>query len=549
MSAIPSPSAPAGSRRGSWPPPTLGYLPPILIGLVLRLQGLRDQVLGGDELHALQIALGRSLPRILAHYSSEVDHSIPLTAFYRLLIDLGCRPSETVLRVPGLIAGVLLLWTLPRACAAAVGARVAIVCAWLLALSPLLVLYSRIARSYMPMLFCAFVAVLAFYRWTMERRRGQALLYVLCSALAVYFHLVCAAFVLAPFVFAGLALLARRRAPPLRAVAALALVTVLAIGALFFPAREDLLAFVQGKTASGALSWTTVLKTARLHSGSFSPVVTVLFCALASVGAVLLARANRRFFLYLACLGLCHVAALSWARPEMVEHALAFSRYALVLLPIVLLLIAAALGSPWPARFRGGRALAGITSALGIGLWFLSGPLGPGKFWTSSFVHHNLFLDFVAEDFRLRAGASVPEIYARVRDDDEVDALIEFPVDWRWRHCTAPYLLQDVHRKAVLVSTELALYRDRRLALRNSLPPTPEAYLASRADLLIVHLDAGALERSFRPRAEKDAELWRQSAENAAQLVELLRRRWGPPSFADANLVTWDLAALRRAAD
>jgi hypothetical protein len=125
----------------------LGFLAVFLLGALLRLWNLGPQVMSDDELHAVRTALGNPVSRILVTYQ-RVDNTIPLTAFYRLLLDGGMKLNETVVRLPAVISGLLLLALAPLWVARRLGWGTALVFAGLLAISPGLVFYSRIARSY-----------------------------------------------------------------------------------------------------------------------------------------------------------------------------------------------------------------------------------------------------------------------------------------------------------------------------------------------------------------------------------------------------------------
>jgi hypothetical protein len=217
----------------------------VAAGIALRFWNLGGQVLGGDELHAVRAALSQPLPALLATYQLA-DSCIPLTALDRLLLDRGVALDEWWLRLPVLASGLAALAVLP-----ALGRRRLepaarpLFCA-LVALSPLLVLYSRIARSYMPATLLAFAAVMAFDSWWARGRgtvltggapgtvgaggargaggepqapganspleaprRGAAILgahaaavaYVVLAALAVWFHLGAAPIVVAPLLY------------------------------------------------------------------------------------------------------------------------------------------------------------------------------------------------------------------------------------------------------------------------------------------------------------------------------------------------------------
>ena len=118
-----------------------------LVGTWIRLLGLDRQVLTGDELHGLNGALSRSLGEIASQWTYfGADYSVPLTLITRAAMDAGLPVDEALLRVPALLAGISMIVLLPALWTRSLGASAAALLAWLVALSPLLVLYSRIAR-------------------------------------------------------------------------------------------------------------------------------------------------------------------------------------------------------------------------------------------------------------------------------------------------------------------------------------------------------------------------------------------------------------------
>ena len=151
----PSPRSPRAPGSGWW------LLPPFALGTLLRLWNVRAQILAGDEMHAVRVALVSPLSRILTTYELR-DNCIPLTALYRFLLERGLPLSELLVRLPMLLAGLLALLVLPGVAAARLDRRVGHLFAWLVALSPLLVLYSRIARPYLPIVLFGFAATAAF---------------------------------------------------------------------------------------------------------------------------------------------------------------------------------------------------------------------------------------------------------------------------------------------------------------------------------------------------------------------------------------------------
>src|SRR6185436_3055996 len=181
---------------------------------------------------------------------SLADHSLPLTALYRWLLDHGVPLSELAFRLPSLLCGALALVVFPYTVTGRVPRQAVLLFAWLGAISPGLVLYSRIARSYLPMVLCGFVAVLAFESWWRTRSWKWGGAYVLSGALAVWLHLGAAPFVAAPFLFAlgDLFTRAGERWERVGGLAVLATALALACSTFLLPARASLERLVAKKS-------------------------------------------------------------------------------------------------------------------------------------------------------------------------------------------------------------------------------------------------------------------------------------------------------------
>lgn len=318
-------------------------------GVALRLYNLPAQVMSEDEIHAVRSALGHPIPSILVTYQL-VDNTIPLTALYRFLLDRGMKLTEMRVRLPAVLSGLALLVLAPWWVARRLGWGTAAVFAALLAISPGLVFYSRIARSYAPIVLLGFGALVAFEAWWRrpeDWRPGAA--YVLLAALAVWFHLGAAPFVVAPFLFAAGDLLVRRAYRRLRAVVLLGLATVAAFLAFLLPARETLVALVKEKHGELYLTKRLALGLLELHAGSGQGWLAVLFWMAAIVGLVRLVRLDGQLAALSATAVLGHVAVLLYLAPPGQKRPLISFRYLLVGLPWVLLWVAAAVGRHPPA--------------------------------------------------------------------------------------------------------------------------------------------------------------------------------------------------------
>jgi hypothetical protein len=505
-------------KRGLW------LLFPVLAGSILRLWNLRAQVLGDDELHLVRTALTQPVGAILTTYQ-KVDACIPLSAFYAVLVRSGVRLTELGVRLPELLAGLLLLVLAPLWVDRRLGRGTAVGYAWLLAISPGLVLYSRIARPYMVVVLLSFGAVVAFEAWWRYGgwKRGAA--YAVLAALAFWFHPVAAPLVLSPLVFGAFGLIRDRRRAP--ALAAVAVGTAAAFLVFFLPARGSFLEVIRAKHQEVALTPRVFGTLAELQAGTAVPLLAGLFW----VGAVFgLFWLERRLAVFTGVLVAGQLAGLLWISPLGLDAPLIFHRYALVALPWILLWVAVALDRIWWAR--GGVVLVLV----------LAGPFADSTWWRSSFPHHDDRLAFYVR----QPGAPLPEAYRRLGPG----AILEAPWIPVWRVSRAVALYQDVHGREVVTASPEPLLADPRLAFRNLVPLTPEAFLASRARWLVVHRDLGAEEEAFPdllwpPRMGVGRRFREVFQIEGRRLPPLLRRAWGKPDFADDLVVVWDLDRVR----
>jgi hypothetical protein len=554
---------------------SLWLVAPVAAGLVLRCWRLPRQILLFDELHAVRAALASPLGRILTTYQMP-DNCIPLTALYRVLLDAGVRPSEMTFRLPVLACGLLLLVLAPLAVQRRLGRPAAASFAWLLALSPMLVLYGRIVRSYMPITLLGFAAAAAFYDWFESGRLRSAVAYVALAAAAVWFHLGAAPLVLAPLAFAaGAALRPGETARPRRwpALAAIAAGAAALLACFLVPARSSLLLLVAEKHRHLVPPWGDLLHLAPLFAGTTSIPLAALFWLLAGVGLLAAWRTDKRFAAYTAVLvgaQFCGILALS---PAGLRSPQMLSRYLLICLPWVLLWAAlglARLAGGWggagrgalpaegagPARLTRPARLArpaGLAAAvlLPAALW-LSGPLARPTFLHTSFAHHADFLLFSCKP-RTVPESRVPDFYLDLGRGARRGTLVEYP--WHsYQALRELYAYEPFHRYSVLVATPEDELDDPRLQLRNLVAASPEDFAASPASFVVVHRDFGQEHERVEihpcpgvpPGVNRAESGYPELRLAALQMSRRLHAEWGPPDYADDAIVVWDLDRLRK---
>lgn len=526
--------------------------PPVAVGAILRLYRLPSQLLLLDELHAPRAAQAMELGEILTTYP-PADNSMPLTAFYELLMENGVALSEPLMRLPGLLAGLLALVVIPVALAHRLGRRAGLWSGWLVAISPGLILYSRIARSYMPMVLLSFLAVMAFERWWRLRRFRSAMAYVGFGAAAVWFHLGAAPFVAAPFVWGGLAALGRAsRWRDLGALLALGVGMLAGWATFLVPSWGSFLALFTTKSgfeSPSASEWREVLA---LQAGATEPWAVALFWGLALLGFALLMRRRPALAWLLLVPVLLNLAVLVVTQPLGWASPLVLNRYLLVGLP--LLLAGAGVGLAWladraPTLQGWPRLVAGASLALVLPLLVLGGPWTDPRVHYSSFLHDDSFVRFSRPPPRMVESASVPEFYLRLAAATDDQPVLEYTALPTWLSQVVLATYQDVHRQRVLLAPqEKILFED--FAPRNYVEPGPAHFLASPARWLIVHrrhawemdrvLTAGVIRvpPPLRPISQR----------TARRLGGYLGRQWGPADYQDPLLQAWDLERVRAAA-
>lgn len=415
----------------------------------------------------------------------------------------------------------------------------------LLAISPGLVFYSRIARPYALVVLLGFGAVAAFDAWWRRPSWRWGITYASLAALAAWFHLGAATMVVSPFLFAGTASLVRRDGRRFFAVTGLAAATALGFLAFLVPARESLQTLVVAKSGRAVVSPAAALDVLQLLAGSGRPAVVLLAWTAAAAGFVRLLRLDRDLALLTASVVFGHLAGLLILAPAGQGVALIFHRYLLVALPWVLLWMAVALGHPWPMGRRAQPAAAVLFLALLLG----AGPLLNARLLRSSFAQHNDYVGFHASPPAFRR-QQIPRFYRRLAWSPEAGPVVEYPWLPVWRVNRSFYLCQETHGQEVVVGSVRPLLANRQLAFRNMVPGTPEGFLASRARYLVIHrhlvMEEKRLAEASYPQPHV-LTIFGDRLHNAGRsMIGRLRRTWGPPDYSDRWIVVWDLKRVRR---
>lgn len=312
------------------------------VGGYLRFQQIAIQWLTDDEWHAIhKIIESNGFMPILSSFGRS-DYSIPLTLYDKLLADtIGL--TELRMRLPMLIAGCAFIVLSILRVRARLGSVNAAVFGFLVAVSPLLVNYSRNARPYIITLLVAAVAIWALARWTHNRDRRHIALYLVCAWLTSYLHLIMAPFVLAPLLVIAYKNLSTDQIPPIGLPKLIGVCFLAVAGvatAVLPPLIHDWSAMVE-KTGANLPNADTLIGVWHVWLGTDSVGIVLVGLILAAIGW---SRVRMAFPLEwpMWWAGLASIlAAILVMQPAWVHNPLTFGRYLLPALPLLLLLTSA----------------------------------------------------------------------------------------------------------------------------------------------------------------------------------------------------------------
>ena len=304
-----------------------------------RLDQLSGQWLMDDEWHAIhKLQRSSSYSEILSSFGVS-DYSIPLTVFYRFLAEtIGL--SELRMRFPMLIAGLALPVIAGAWAWRALSASTALLFAFLLAVSPMLVNYSRTARPYSLTLLLSILSMFLLGRFLQGYGLRYAIAYLLIAALAVYMHPITAPFFLTSVAAAALYLFLTGRTDAWRKTAFLLIALVCAVSLIVVPPVVMHQAAFAEKMASSTPRFATVWGALHMWFGTGSSTTSVIACVFAALGVK---RAIECFpeLLGLYVSGIVGIfLAILVLQPAWVHNPLTFARYLLPALPLLLLLVA-----------------------------------------------------------------------------------------------------------------------------------------------------------------------------------------------------------------
>ena len=513
-------------------------------GAWLRYYQLDLQILVEDEWHALHKILRSGFADIYQSFGRS-DHSIPLALYDRWLMLHGGL-TEWTMRMPMFASGIALLAVAPLLMRRDADRATRALWAGLLAVSPLLVYFSKIARPYSITVLAVFIAVIAVRRWWRDGGAGSAAAYVAAATTAAWLHPVTLGFTLLPLAYFGVLSLQslRQDRRPLVRLTAVAAVLLLALAATIGPPLYHDWDAMAAKTGEHAITVDSVYRTGLMLAGTASPLVLLVVAALGAYGAIVLWRRDRELVRFFALLVAGYWALLAMSGATWIEHPLEQARDLLIVLPFLLFAtatgaIALARRAAWPA------AVPVIVVALPLALLAL-GPLPGSFYYPNQFLGHARFqydYDETRNPYVTQAPKeTLPAFYDELAQRPPASVtVIETPWNLESQFNPLPFY-QQRHRQVIKVGMVNGVCGERSFGeypesvrgLRMRHVAHLSALLAGKrygADYLVVHRTPWTIAPGVPPTQWPDIEA----------CLPLIRARLGPPSYIDDRIVVFPL--------
>jgi len=549
----------------------------------LRSYWLGEQVLIDDEWHGVYYVIGKSPGWLLTHFSIPGATCIPLN-FYVWALGASVGWTETLLRLPAWVFGVLCVGACPLLARQVVGPSRAAWLALLLATSPLLIFYSRICRPYSAVAFLGLAALLLVARWRQRRGWRPAAGFGLAGVLAVYFHLFALVTVAAPFLAAivlGCYLKFWRRQPIASAMPPAGHWLLVAGGMAVAGAILILPAMIHSLQSTfftiagaGTLQWQSLPRVALLMSGTGQPLLAGWFWLLLTAGAVDQCRRNPWFAGMLLSLYPLHALALLASRPDSAQAAIVLVRYCIPLVPVSLLFVACGLQMVFEliaARSAGRPGLQLLAASAFVLVLVSAGPLPQCYVAPNNFTSHGAFQhayglidwrrsfssELAPPNFKLvtsiRAGEVAP-FYRELAATPNERPIIEYPM-MIGDHYNPFYYYQHFHRRPVIVGYATDVFLNLGLAAGNIYGNTYIDQVLSqvqRPGVIRFHncvsMDDVAAMRArnaeyiiLHKRFEAELPQVTLPLPDLARLDRVYRSELGAPAYEDANIVVFHL--------
>lgn len=441
-------------------------------GVWLRFWQIDSQVLIDDEWHAIHRLMFADYRDIFLSFG-HADYSIPLTLLFKWMAEtIGL--SEWRLRGLPMLFGIVTLAITPWLLRPWLRRGDAATLLALLAVSPVLIHFTRFVRPYAIVIALGFLAVIATWRYWQQRDRRWLMASIPATVLCAWLHPLTLMFTVGAYWLPGV--LAVREGlhgegwRPLIALSAAALVSLGGAALLLLPPLLADPAAMASKSGLHGIAPETLWRVWEFWVGSGNIWMCVAAVVPFAVGLRVLARRDGPFTLWWIGLFAMALAVLAVLDAAWSHHAMVVIRYTAVGLPFISLVFAIGLAAI-ARKLAGlgpesGRSLLAAVLAAGfVATIAAAGPLptifdGRNQFTSSMQYHYRYNYDPEANIFvEVLDRAQPPEFYRDIAEAPGSWEVIETPW-WFESHYNPLAEYQQVHQRRVRIGMISGLCTD-----------------------------------------------------------------------------------------
>jgi len=318
-----------------------------VVGIILRLYLISSQIIIDDEWHGINYVIGRPFQYVFTNHGLGAN-SIPMN-LYRWFLFNTIGWSELSLRAPPLIAGVLSLIIFPIFVVKMFNSRTTAIFSFLLAMSPVLVFYSRMSRPYGIVVVLSFVSFFSLLFWINRGERKLVLLYIVTAVLAIYFHLYASIAVLTPLIIAFIFKIIQRYynykkdrisiVPSIYAFIGVGFTIFLLLVILLLPAHIKNLWWLR-PLGHDRMTFETITGYLSVLSGTSNKIMIIFFLLMFVLGLFVALREKGVFAIFLVAIIALYFIMMILSHQEGSHAAIQVARYSISAVPLVLVVVA-----------------------------------------------------------------------------------------------------------------------------------------------------------------------------------------------------------------
>lgn len=424
----------AGSIQPGRPVALFLWVLVVAAGAWLRFWQLDIQILLDDEWHALHRLMQAGYAEIFLSFG-HADYSIPLTLLFRGLAD-SIGLAEWQMRFLPMAFGLAAIVIVPALLRPWLRSAERLSLGALIAISPLLIHFSRFVRPYALVVLLGFAAIILLWQWWRHGGRSRAIGFFLCAVTAAWLHPLTALYTGTALTWFAVAGIHRWRrgggSRPFWSVMILGGLTTAACSALILPPLLADTASIAVKAGKHSIELHTLSRTWEMVLGIGSPWLAAALAVPVIVGARILWLRDRSFLCFWLVLTLVAGVIIQILGPEWVRNALVLVRYTVISMPLILALLAIGLVRIVTlaiTRLRGEPAWAKAVCVSAVAGLYLAGPLpatysGVNQFTNS--VRYQIDYNFERSIFNsIMTPLEVPAFYHEMADAPGQWRLIE----------------------------------------------------------------------------------------------------------------------------